>query len=265
MSRSRRRLIVLSLALWLALATGLQTACVPLRARAEGPHQAGLLVDFGQGRVFTTCVTFSEDQLSGVEILRRSGLEIVVEHSGIGQAVCKIGDVGCNYPASHCFCECLRTPCNYWSYWYLAEGVWVYSGMGGSDRLVTDGQVDAWVWGDGSRQPGEYGFDDLCVHKTEDSPDLAQRALTVTRFPAPPGARLAGRPVASESPPAKSAREARTTPAPPLQAQTTPGPSSGRPSKSRQDYGAFGAIVGLLLLGIAYASLTQRRRYRLTR
>lgn len=112
-------------------------------------HYAGLVVQFEDGSLVTDCLSFSEEKISGLELLSRSGLDIATW----GTAVCRIERAGCDYPAERCFCECLAPPCRFWSYWQWRDGRWVYSEVGASQRQVSDGDIDGWVWGDGQTPP----------------------------------------------------------------------------------------------------------------
>ncbi len=132
-------------------------------AQGTGAHRAGVVIVPGQGQAtVSACVRFSEDELAGLEVLRRAQAALVTQPSVAGEAVCKIGAIGCDYPAQNCFCQCMSAQCSYWSYWYQENGAWIYSGKGGSNRLVRDGGVDAWVWGDGNTLPPQVTLDALC-------------------------------------------------------------------------------------------------------
>lgn len=134
---------------------------------AQGPHRAGLVVQFGDGAVVTRCISFSEDEISGEELLRRSGLTVLFDYtSGLGARVCKIESEGCDVPAEDCWCRCQGMPCQYWAYFYVSDGVWRYSGLGGSNRTVYDGDIEGWVWGDGRTTPPLFSLDDICEVET---------------------------------------------------------------------------------------------------
>jgi uncharacterized repeat protein (TIGR01451 family) len=126
---------------------------------AQSQNQAGLVVRFGDGSTITRCVTFSEPEISGLEVLYRSGLTVVAA----GSAVCDIeGESGC--PASNCFCQCPGggSACLYWTYWHLVDGAWVYASGGAGSYAVHDGGVEGWAWGsDGS--PPVLSFDEICL------------------------------------------------------------------------------------------------------
>ncbi len=131
---------------------------------AQGTHRAALVVQTAAGTVITQCVPFTEDSISGYELLVRSGLPLIVDAGGMGTAVCSINDTGC--PSSNCFCACSGSECVYWSYWHRMSDVWVYSTGGASVSMIADGAVDGWVWGPGSVTdavpPPAYSFDSIC-------------------------------------------------------------------------------------------------------
>jgi hypothetical protein len=158
----------------------------PVAAQGGGNH-AGLIVVFDEGEVFTECVAF-EGELTGYELLEGAGLSVIFEDygAGLGFAVCKIEDLGRDYPAESCF----RTSDDIsWRYWYREDGGWVYSGFGASSRTIGDGNVDAWVWGDGTTEPPDLSFADLCAPATETPTevptDTALPTATYTPTPKP--------------------------------------------------------------------------------
>lgn len=130
------------------------------------PNQAGLVIDHGDGRVETHCVAFEEEEISGAELLQRSGLPLVIGGGGgMGAAVCSVANTGC--PADDCFCECPGgADCIYWSYWLLREGEWRYSAIGANASKVTHGDVEGWVWGPGTvtkaTPPISTSIDQIC-------------------------------------------------------------------------------------------------------
>jgi hypothetical protein len=179
MHRSTRVFLALTLLMLLAL------PLTPSAALAEGANRAGVIVVFGPDQVVTTCVSFGEPQLLGSELLRRAGLRVVsASTAGVGDSICKINGVGCNFPGEHCFCQCLGSPCLYWNYWYLQNGKWVYSGRGAGNRTVRNGDVDAWVWGDGNTSPPVVDPAALCGLAGAAAPTAMPLSATPTRMPA---------------------------------------------------------------------------------
>ncbi|HJX39387.1 MAG TPA: hypothetical protein VJ714_12335, partial [Anaerolineae bacterium] len=178
MKRSRAVLLSLvSLIVLLAASTALARGAV-----AQGPYKVGLVVRFGDGSVFTDCVEFTSPEITGEDVLDRSGLSVIKDPSyGLGAAVCKIGNNGCNYPTQHCFCKCTgEPPCLYWAYYYLdrQESAWIYSGMGASWHTVQAGDVEGWAWGDGEYggsavEPPLMTFEELCAPPSPPMVDLS--------------------------------------------------------------------------------------------
>jgi hypothetical protein len=149
---------------------------LPLGVQAEEDHKAGLVVQFGDGRVETRCITFEEEVLNGAELLARSGLEVVLDPaSSMGVTVCQIEGEGCEVPVEACFCQCMGGgECAYWNYFYRddGEGEWAYSALGAALRKVSDGSVEAWVWGDGGSPPAdELRFETICAEDEASTPN----------------------------------------------------------------------------------------------
>lgn len=125
----------------------------------RGVHRAGVIVGAGE-RTRSFCVAFDEPEISGEELLRRTGLHLEVSRTALGAAVCSVDGTGCR--AGDCFC---RYP-TFWGYWTLEGGSreWIFSERGAAERTVTDGSVDAWVWGtDGKPPPPATTADDVCA------------------------------------------------------------------------------------------------------
>ncbi len=134
-------------------------------------NRAGLVVQFGDGQVHTVCVDLGTDgQATSEEVLRVSGLAMVIDYnSGLGSTVCKIGSVGCNYPANPCFCQCTMKPgdpCVYWTHFHMLDGQWRYSIQAANGYTVRSGDVDGWAWGPGTAQAGTQPplipFEQIC-------------------------------------------------------------------------------------------------------
>jgi hypothetical protein len=154
-------------------------------AQEGGTNRAGLIVVHGDGRVLTRCVTFTEDRISGVALLQRSGLAVDANSGPMGSAVCTINSEGC--PANDCFCQCKGTPCTYWNYFHRnGDGSWAYSGMGAATWTVGNGDVDGWVWGDGSAPPPALTFDTICGAEPAPAVPEVPPTAAPTATPLPP-------------------------------------------------------------------------------
>jgi hypothetical protein len=182
----------------------------PPKAIAQEPNRVGLVIKFGDGSLVTRCIEFSEAEISGYDVLRRTGLSLVTAFdSGMGAGICKIEDEGC--PEERCMtCD---TP-NYWSYWHLAGGSWSYSQLGASSYMVGHGDVEGWQWGTGDPPP-VVPFDQICAPPATETPVPTATPIPPTNTPIPP----TQTPVpATDTPPptntAEPEEEATSAPAP---------------------------------------------------
>ena len=176
---TRRTLLLPLLLTALCLLAGASTA------RAQGgDHRAALVVRFADNSVETRCVAFSEPSITGAELLTRSGLQVIMDHtSGIGGAVCSIAGAGCAFPTQDCFCKCQGLTCEYWAYYHWVGGGWQYSQVGaGSYTDVTDGTLEGWSWGAGNFssgvEPPAVAFNEVCA-----PPATATPTATATATP----------------------------------------------------------------------------------
>jgi hypothetical protein len=166
----------------LALSALLAAALRPPASRAaaqEPQHAAVLIVEYGDGRTDALCVSFAEESISGAELLLRSGLEVGLEPGGLGVQVCEIDGVGCKVGREPCFCQCKGSTCAYWSYFQWQGGQWLYSPVGASQRMLKDGDADAWVWGDGKQLPSRSP-EGICAPSPATPSGAAQATLPAT-------------------------------------------------------------------------------------
>lgn len=227
------RIVALSLVLTVLLAA-------PVGAQQPDPHRAGLVVVHGDGRVISACVTFSEESISGAELLRRSGLDVALTgYGGLGYGVCAIGGEGC--PARQdCFCQCRGNPCAYWVYSHRrSDGSWSISGTGASGWQVHDGDVDGWVWGDGSTTPPVVTFDEICPSIEANPAALPLTSTTASTAPS------------SDAPPIRTVAED-------VQA-AGPAGQAGTGQHNLDLLGSYG-LFGLMVLGLVSLLVVVRCR-----
>lgn len=245
----------------------------PAGAFQEG-RRAALVVDLGDGRVIARVVSFSEESISGEELLRRSGLNVALTGGlGAGVALCAVEDVGCPPTPQDCFCQCRGTDCTYWNYYHLQDGQWTYAPVGASSHRLGDGDVDAWVWGDGQTPPPLLSWDDILAlaarpaepAPTEPPPPTELPPPTAT--PVPPSPTSTPQPSATIPPThastpvhtASQTPQPSATPAPTATgAATAPHPATPPPTPTPEPAAAsgtglpsllgFGGLVLLLLL-----------------
>lgn len=167
---SARRLFLVAAALVAAIAAGSTGTAV-----GGGPNRAGLVVRHDDGRVERTCVAFDEQTISGMELLERSGLDVVAERSALGAAICSLDGEGCRHPDQDCFC---RFP-TFWGYWVQEQddARWRFSETGSQDRDVEDGSLHGWSFGrDGKPAPPSTSFDEVCTGGETAAPRAPARA-----------------------------------------------------------------------------------------
>jgi len=274
--------------IWLTLFVALIVSATHREVAAQAPNQVALVVQTEPGVYTTHCIPFSEAEISGLEVLLRSGLNIVYRGgSSMGAAVCKIGDRGCDNPAN-CFCECRGAACLYWSYWHLMGAEWQYAALGAS-YAVRPGAVVGWVWGIGTPsdapEPPSIRFADVCQPATSTPPPTPTSTATdtplptgtplPTRTPSPTATLAAASPTAlaptsptptvtlslqatlSATPtmvpsatPTTATRTSTATPASPPTAatSTTEGEADERSSPDLRSYAIFGGMAVLLVL-----------------
>ncbi len=146
---------------------------------AQASNRVALVVAYGNGLVDTRCVSFSEEEITGYDVLQRADLPLEVSYSSMGAAICKIGNVGC--PADDCFCD---SPPNFWSYWHLKDGKWAFSQLGASNYRVSNGAVEGWIWGKGLSNPPDLAtFDEIC--KEETPPEQTETPAATATQPKP--------------------------------------------------------------------------------
>ena len=180
--------VITFLVLWIG-------ASLPLAAgslRQEAENRVGLVVVHEDGAVVTQCVAVDQPEVTGLQVLEQSGLDLNYDPSNpMGAAVCRIDGEGCGYPQDDCFCRCLDVPCFYWSYWTWTDDAWRYSQLGAAGRRLVPGDVDAWVWSEGTlnqdadRQPPALTFADICPAPTATATFTPSATATVTSTPTP--------------------------------------------------------------------------------
>ena len=111
-------------------------------------NHAGVVVRDADGGLTYAYVAFPEEEIGGIELLRRTGLPLVTAgFGGLGEAVCSLAGEGCG------LAECRRNVCQggptapYWRYFRQAEpGDWQPLPLGASGARVRDGEIDGWSW-----------------------------------------------------------------------------------------------------------------------
>ncbi len=190
-----RRFHHLALCCWLFLMVWGAAGATGVADEQAGLHRAALVVRYSDNNVHTSCVSFAEPEITGEELLQRSGLVVLLDfNAGLGGAVCSINGQGCSYPGQDCFCQCLGSQCQYWAYYHWENGAWQYASTGASQYSVTDGALEGWSWGQGNFvtgvEPPQITFDEVCAAASTATP-TATATATAT---ASSGAQVSQRP-----------------------------------------------------------------------
>ncbi len=127
--------------------------CQPPSAAVEPQadiHHAGLVVTFGTTRPTRMfCIEFTEDSITGLELLERSGLPLVTSGGGLGAAVCAIDGLGSLDSSS--YNSCFGQYPLFWAYDQYVDAAWRMSSLGASSSIVRDGTIEGWAWGANAR------------------------------------------------------------------------------------------------------------------
>jgi hypothetical protein len=137
-----------------ALAAGL-LAMHPVHAAV---HHAALVIQHSSGSLIARCVAFAEDQITGLQLVERSGVQYEAQSFGsVGSAICQLDREPSTVP-SGCFGS---GP--YWQYFHRQGGGWQTSAFGASSSVLHDGDTDGWHYAVGANQvPGNVAFASVC-------------------------------------------------------------------------------------------------------
>lgn len=151
-------------------------------ASAAEMNVAGLVVDYGDGRLAYAWVPFEEEEISGLELLERSGLDTVtVGFGGLGDAVCQIEITGC--PISDCrqrMCQTSDPESPFWQYARQTEpGTWTLMALGAGATRVRDGDIDSWNWRGTPPELPAFSMDKLAELAGGDPAQLSSGTMDV--------------------------------------------------------------------------------------
>jgi len=170
----------------IALVLLLLFTCVGIASpiAADSSSHVGLVVQKSDGTIVTRCIEFTESEISGLDVLLRSGLEVTYAASSQGTAVCSIDGEGC--PSGDCFCD---YPERYWSYWLWQDGAWQYSPVGASQFKVQDGAVQGWAYTGGQAPSFTPDLGSICQLEPTAAPATSTpTSVPATATPVPPTA-----------------------------------------------------------------------------
>ena len=160
-----RRLATVARWAWLLAAIALLGVLRGTPALAQDAESvAGLIVVDGDGGVGYAMVTFDEAEISGMELLRRSGAEpVTVSFGGLGEGVCGIGRTGCAVDVCRKrVCQTGSPDSPYWQTFSTVDGAtWQPLQLGASADRVRDGEVRLWAWTEAAPTTAPLTLDDI--------------------------------------------------------------------------------------------------------
>ena len=133
----------------------------------------GLVIKHGDGRIVTRCITYDGSSISGIELLRRSGLTVDISDSYMGQRVYGIDGEGSK--------DDWDSGTYFWAYFHQINGTWRYSQVGAGSHQTGAGSVEGWVWAKQSighlATLPSITFEQICAgaHGSQTSPAAASR------------------------------------------------------------------------------------------
>jgi hypothetical protein len=245
-------------------------ASLAVTLAADGPNRAGLVVTF-ENHTETYWIEFEEEQISGVDLLERSGLDVTYSgFGGLGSAVCAIDGVGCTNPGD-CWCQCKSGTCNRWVYFRMEDGEWKQMPFGASTRVLKDGDVDGWTWGAGD-EPADQLTPYPCPTATTPATDAPTQVAPTSQATLPPAApdEIAPETFSMTPPPVLGAsRTAVGTPRPTAIVRHLDDIAGGDEADAASESDGGGTPVGLIAFGGVAAAMAAaggaviaRRRFR---
>jgi hypothetical protein len=243
---------------WLcaAGAAALAAALLSIRPAHAALHHAALVIEHSSGRVITRCVGFVEDQITGFQMIQRSGVQYQAQTFGsMGSAVCQLDNEPSPVP-SDCFGS---GP--YWQYSRRQAAGWQPSAVGASGSAVHDGDMDGWRYAAWSGQtPPNISFAAVCSAPAATTGAAASHSATTS---VAPRAAAAAPPTSSTPTPtatASASLEAIAPTASPSQraALSATGPTTRPPPSSPIGTWLLLAGATALLLGLGAVNLLRR-------
>lgn len=209
-------------------------------------HHAALVIQHSSGSLIARCVAFAEDQITGLQLVERSGVPYEAQSFGsVGSAICQLDREPSTVPPG-CFGS---GP--YWQYFHRRGSGWQTSAFGANSSVLHDGDMDGWHYAVGANQvPGNVAFALVCGAPTP--PATTARQVAHASNHATPI------PTATPGPSTSLEALAPSDSPPPSAVLTSTGPPTQPPKATALGpWLAFGSMAILLL---ALGAVNLRRR-----
>jgi len=210
-------------------------------------HHAALVIQHSSGSLIARCVAFAEEQITGLQLVDRSGVQYEAQTFGsVGSAICQLDREPSTVP-SGCFGS---GP--YWQYFHRQGGGWQTSAFGASSSVLRDGDMDGWRYAVGPNlAPGNVAFASVC------GPPSPAATATATHVAQAPN-RASALPVATATPPTSLEAQAPSASPQANAVLTSTGPPREPPKPAAM--GPWLAFGGMAILLLALGAINLRRR-----
>jgi len=214
-------------------------------------HHAALVIEHSSGRLLTKCVAFAEAQISGLQLIERSGVPYQAQTFGsMGGAICQLDGDPSSVP-SNCFGS---GP--YWQYFHW-QGGWRQSSLGASSSMLNDGGMDGWRYAAGANQaPGNVSFAAVCSAPPPSV--VASHAPTATAAARPSPTPVPAVPAATPTPTTSPGAPAPLPSPTPTAALASTGPPTGPSKPPPVGPWLLLGTVATLLVGLGAFNLRRR-------
>jgi hypothetical protein len=244
-----------TLAIGTAFATAVLVALLLNRPAHAALHRAALVVQHSSGRVITRCVGFVEQQITGLQLIQRSGVQFQAQTFGsIGTAICQLDNEPSPVP-SNCFGS---GP--YWQYSHRTSTGWQPSAVASSTWQVHDGDMDGWRYAGGSAQtPPVIAFATVCAQPHASIAPTQQASSTAPVVRAAPS--VVSKPTAASTTATPSASGQAFLPTPSPTEKAALGATGPSPPARSSPLGTWLMIVGAMALlgGLGVFTVLRRR------
>lgn len=131
-------------------------------------NRAGVVVMGQNGQSKEACVSFDENTINSIELLKRAGFKPILQNGFV---------VSINEEEAKSFND-FGSGNDYWSFWSNDNTGWHYSRVGGASKQVKDEEVDGWQRGGSDLRLKEVQFSNICPNQTK--PALITQTIPTT-------------------------------------------------------------------------------------
>lgn len=139
-----------------------------------------MIIDYGNGAQSWAWVPFDDDTITMTEMLRQSGLDLIMVDSGTwGNAICKIETTGCDPAACRRLCQ-TKSSDPFWRLMWLDGETWRMTSTGIDATRIEDGEIVALSWSAKTPELPIVSIDDVASKVNVDAAEQQDTAVTRT-------------------------------------------------------------------------------------